>query len=109
MPKPLTSEQLENATKMAAKVVETFGDAWDLHYDPDTDEVSCRTDDEGPIEGSYVEVFSTSQWPSGLDHSPVAEFLCASIVMVPGLIGEVERLKDLLAASEAEKGGTDGE
>jgi hypothetical protein len=92
---PLTGEQLENATRMAAKVVETFGDAWELHYDPDTDEVSCRTDDEGPIEGSYLEVFSTSQWPSDMDHSPVAEFLCASIVMVPGLVGEVERLKSV--------------
>ncbi|MFF0864210.1 hypothetical protein ACFYUV_20800 [Nonomuraea sp. NPDC003560] len=105
MPKPLTSNQLENAVRMAAKVVEVFGDDWQLHYDPDGDEVSCRTDDEGPIEGSYVEVFSTSQWPSDLDHSPVAEFLCASIVMVPALVGEVERLKALLAASDSEPGG----
>jgi len=26
MPEPLTSQQLENATRMAAKVVEVFGD-----------------------------------------------------------------------------------
>jgi len=100
MSEPLTAEQLENATRMAAKVVEVFGDDWDLHYDPDGDEVSCRTDYDSPFEGSYVEVFSTSQWPSESDHSPVAEFLRASIVMVPGLIGEVERLKARLEAAE---------
>lgn len=90
---PITPEQLENATRMAAKVVEVFGDDWTLHYDPDGDEVSCRTDHDTPFEGAYVEVFSTSQWPSGQDSSPVAEFLRASIVMVPRLIGEVERRK----------------
>jgi hypothetical protein len=93
MAEPLTSTQLENALKMAAKVVETFGDDWGLYYDSDGGEVSCRTDDEGPIEGSYVEVFSTSQWPSDSNHSPVAEFLSVSIVMVPRLVGEVERLR----------------
>ncbi|MEU6725570.1 hypothetical protein ABZ917_17835 [Nonomuraea wenchangensis] len=96
MPEPLTSTQLENATKMAAKVVETFGDDWDLHYIDDS-EVSCRTDYDNPFEGSYVEVFTTSQWPEGKDHSPVAEFLCASIVMVPRLVGEVERLNARVA------------
>ena len=101
MPEPLTSTQLEDATLLAAKVVEVFGDDWGLYYDPDGDEVSCRTDDDGPFEGSYVEVFSTSQWPSGSDRSPVAEFLCASIVMVPRLVGEVERLTARLAAVEA--------
>lgn len=100
MSKPITSKQLENATRMAAKVVEVFGDDWHLHYDSDGDEVSCRNDDEGPIEGSYVEVFSTSQWPSDSDHSPVAEFLCASIVMVPRLVGEAQRLKARLEAAE---------
>jgi hypothetical protein len=98
MAEPLTSTQLENATKMAAKVVETFGDDWRLRYDADFGEVSCRTEDhDTPIEDSFVEVFRTSQWLENRDHSPVAEFLCASIVMVPGLIGEVERL----AADEA--------
>jgi hypothetical protein len=103
MPEHLTSTQLENATLMAAKVVEVFGDNWTLQYDPDGGEVSCRTDDEGPIEGSYVEVFNTSQWPEGKDHSPVAEYLCASIVMVPRLVGEVERLKAALEAAQAEQ------
>ena len=98
MAEPLTSTQLENALKMAAKVVETFGDDWGLYYDSDGGEVSCRTDDEGPIEGSYVEVFSTSQWPSDSNHSPVAEFLSVSIVMVPRLVGEVERLNKHIAA-----------
>jgi hypothetical protein len=91
MPEPLTPEQLENATRMAATVVEVFGDDWDLHY-IDGSEVSCRTDYDNPFEGSYVEVFNTSQWPEGKDHSPVAEFLCESIVMVPRLVGEVDRL-----------------
>lgn len=99
MPEPLTSEQLENATRMAAKVVEVFGDDWDLHY-IDGSEVSCRTDYDNPFEGSYVEIFNTSQWPEGSEDSPVAEFLGASIVMVPRLIGEVERLKTRLEAAE---------
>lgn len=92
MPEPLTSQQLENATRMAAKVVEVFGDDWDLHY-IDGSEVSCRTDYDNPFEGSYVEIFNTSQWPEGSPDSPVAEFLGASIVMVPRLIAEVERLR----------------
>lgn len=106
MTKPLTEEQLENATKMAAKVVEKFGDDWDLHYDEDFGEVSCRTDHDNPVEGAFVEIFMTSQWQPGTDRSPLAEFLCASIVMIPRLIGEVERLKAELAKQADEKGGT---
>lgn len=96
----ITPEQLENATRMAAKVVEVFGDDWELHY-LDGCEVSCRTDYDNPFEGSYVEIFNTSQWPEGSKDSPVAEFLGASIVMVPRLIGEVERLRAEVAALRA--------
>lgn len=99
MSEPITSEQLENATRMAAEVVEVFGDDWDLHY-IDGSEVSCRTDYDNPCEGAYVEIFNTSQRSDSSDESPVAEFLGASIVMVPRLIGEVERLKARLEAAE---------
>lgn len=95
MPEPLSSEDLEAITRMAAKVVETFGDDWDLHYNADGDEVSCRTDYDNPFEGSYVEIFNTSQWPSGSEDSPVADFLGASIVVIPRLIAEVERRLNL--------------
>lgn len=105
MPKPLTDVQLENATEMAAKVVETFGDNWPLEYDEDFGEVICRYEDEdAPFTNVFIEIFRTGQWVEGQDRSPLAEFLAASIVMVPSLLGEVGRLKAAAKAEEARMG-----
>jgi hypothetical protein len=91
---PLSAERLEEITEQAADVVAVFGDDWYLVYDPDADEVSARTDEGAPpFEGSYTPVFETSQWPEGSPRSPLAEFLASSIVVVPELLGEVERLR----------------
>lgn len=92
MPEPLSSEELEAITRMAAKVVDTFGDDWPLHYDGDFGEVICKYEDEdAPFTDVYIEVFRTSQWMEDQKKSPLAEFLAASIVVIPRLIADVER------------------
>lgn len=94
MAEPLSPERLDEITEQAAQVVETFGDDWYLVYDSGLDEVSARTDEGAPpFEGAYTPVFETSQWPEDSPRSPLAEFLAASIVVVPELLGEVERLR----------------
>lgn len=101
-PEPLSTEELEAITRSAAKVVEVFSDDWELHYSNDGDEVSCRTDLDNPFVGAYVEIFNTSQWPDTSKESPVAEFLGSSIVVVPRLLGEVDRLRSRAENAEAE-------
>lgn len=113
MAEPLSPERLDEITEQAAQVVGTFGDDWYLVYDPDADEVSARTDEGAPpFEGGYTPIFETTQWPEDAPRSPLAEFLVSSIVVVPELLGEVDRLRaeldELRKAKTAYINGDDG-
>lgn len=91
---PLTAERRAEIESRAAKIFEIFGDDWHLIYGKDETEVECRADYTGakPTPGAYIPIFSTTQWPDHDPTSPLAEFLARSIVDIPALLGEVDRL-----------------
>ncbi|WP_433364275.1 hypothetical protein [Streptosporangium sp. CA-115845] len=93
----LTPERRAEIESRAAKVFEIFGDDWHLIYDKDEIEVECRADYTGtrPFPGAYTPIFLTTQWPDHDPTSPLAEFLAASIVDIPTLLGEVDRLHEV--------------
>jgi len=106
----LTDQDFAKLKALTAEVVRIFGDNWPLEYDTDEDEVVCRYEDEdAPFTNVFINLFRTSQWMPGEKTSPLAEFLAASVKVVPALMAEVERLRAHVPAAflsdtgEAEK------